>query len=153
MKNLDFLNKKEINTLLNKIKEQYGIKELNLDHIFLRNKEDKIFIISKNIKKADLNKLRINSIGLYFCKIEKNVIRLSIEGSQLIGNLANKNIISLDKKELKEWLIGNNIEINSRYQGYVIIKSENDYFGTGFIKNKLLINYLPKPRRLKVINE
>lgn len=153
MAGLIFLNKREINSLINEIKEQFGIKELKLDYIFVKNNEDKIYQISKNFARLDTRNLRINSIGIYFCKIVKGGIRLSVEGSQLIGKLATKNIIKLNNEQIKEWVRGNLVDIKTEHNGFVIIRHGNDFFGCGKIKNNILINYFPKTRRLKVINE
>ncbi len=153
MENLVFLNKKEIGFILEKIKEQFGLKELNLDYVFLKNKENKIFIANKDLDRIDLKRLRINSIGLYFCKIEKNWIRLTVEGSQIIGKFARTNVLELNKNQLKEWIIGNNLDVKGSKNSCVIVKHEHDYFGSGLVKENILINYFPKTRRLKVINE
>ena len=153
MENLVFLNKKEIGFILEKIKEQFGLSELKLDYVFLKNKENKIFIANKDLDRIDLKRLRINSIGLYFCKIEKNWIRLTVEGSQIVGKLAKTNILELNKNQLKEWITGNNVDVKGLENSCVIIKHINDYFGSGLVKENILINYFPKTRRLKVINE
>ncbi len=146
MKDINFLNKKEVKKLLNKIKGHYGIKELNLEYEFLVNKE-KVYIISKGIKNLDLGKLNINSFGLYFCKADEP--RLSIEGSQLIGNFATKNIVELSDNEIEKWIHGEGIEISSDLNGFVIIRHKNDYYGCGKMKNNRLLNYVPKDRRIK----
>ncbi len=148
-----FLNKKETIDVLDKIRNTFGIKELDLNHNFMRNSEDKIFIVSKHISNFDIKNLRINSLGMYFCKIEKNGIRLSVEGSQKVGNLASKNVVELDKSQIKEWLIGNPVPYGGKENGFVMVRHENDFFGTGLLKEGTLINYFPKTRRLKVLNE
>lgn len=153
MQNLKFLNKKETSNILDKIMNTFGIKELDLNHDFIRNSEDKIFMVSKQISNFDIKNLRINSLGMYFCKIEKNGIRLSVEGSQKVGNLASKNVVELDKAQIKEWLIGNPVPYDRKENGFVIVRHENDFFGAGLLKDGTLINYFPKTRRLKVVNE
>lgn len=153
MLNPKFLSKREYFKILEKIKQQYGIKELSLDYVFLINKEKKLYLVSKDICKIDISKLRVNSIGLYFCKLEKDGPRLTIEGSQLVGKLVTKNIIELNQNQLIKWLRGENISVTGNVEGFVIIKNKNDFYGTGKLKENTLINYLPKERRLKVINQ
>lgn len=153
MENLAFLNKKEIESILRRIKDQFGLGELKLDHVFLKNKENKIFVASKELSRIDLKRLRINSMGLYFCKIEKNWIRLTVEGSQIIGKFAKTNILELNKNQLGEWVTGNNVYVRDFGNSHVLIKHGNDYFGSGLVRDNVLINYFPKTRRLKVINE
>lgn len=141
------LNKKESLRLLERIKEQFGVKELKLDYGFIQNK-DKIYLISKDINKINYKELRINDIGLYFCSIEKNGIRLSIEGSQLIGNKATKNVVEIFDEELKYWFNGENL-VRKNLSGFVLIKNKNDFLGCGYAKEGMIINYIPKERRVK----
>jgi len=149
MQNLKILNKKEANQLLDKIKEQYSIKDLKLDYVFLRNNKNRIFITNRDISRIDLNNLKINSIGLYFCSIEKGGIRLTIEGSQLIGKKAKENVLELDDKEANDWLKGNDINTNQKLNGFVLIKNKNDFLGSGKYKEGKILNFVPKSRRLK----
>lgn len=153
MENSLFLNKKEITAILNKIREQFGINELGLDYVFVKNKENKIYIISNDLKRIDMNNFRINSYGSYFCKIDNSGIRMTVEGSQLIGKLAMKNVLELDNEQIKEWIKGNQVDIKSEMKGFVLIKNKKDFFGCGLIKDNILLNYFPKTRRLKIVNE
>lgn len=145
MKNLKFLNKKEIKEFINKLNKYFDCN-LDLDYEFLLNK-DRIFIVSRGIRNIDLNNFNINSIGLYFGKI--GPLRLTIEGSQLIGNKARKNIIELDDRQIEDWIRGMNIEVDSDSNEFVVVKYKNDYYGSGKVKNKMLLNYVPKDRRIK----
>src|SRR3989344_4752333 len=144
MQNLRVLNRKEIKELFNKIKEQYGIESLELEYVFLRNNEDKIFIANRDIARIDLNKIKVNNIGLYFCAIENDEVRLTVEGTQLIGKKATKNIVELDSEQVKEWFKGNDIEVEKDISGFVILKHNNDFLGSGKYKNNKIINFLPK---------
>lgn len=148
MQNLRILNKKEISRILNKIKEQFDIKEINFDYGILQNKEGKLFLISKDINKISLNKLRINELGLYFANIDKE-LRLTIEGSQLLGKLAKKNIHEINKEQAYSWMSGNNLPCNKEFKGFVIIKYEDNYLGSGKWKDNIVINYIPRERRIK----
>ncbi len=148
MQNLKILNKKQIKLILKKLEAQFGFKD-TLDFVFLQNREGKIFLINKDIAKVDLSKLRINSIGLYFGKIEQDELRLSIEGSQLIGKKAKKNIVELNSQQLKQWLKGEDIE-NNKHQDFVIIRHNKDFLGTGKAKQDKILNFVPKARRIKI---
>ena len=120
-----------------------------MDHIFIKNNDEKIYIINNSLKDFDFSKLRINSFGMYFGKIEKSGIRLSIEGSQLIGKQAKKNVLELNNSQLKEWVKGDEIKIDSGERGFVIIKNKEDYFGCGLLKNGTLLNYFQQRSELK----
>ena len=145
------LNSKEIKKILNWLKEHYSIKELKIDKAFLQNTKDKIYLISKKISEFEDKNLRINLIGMYFAKEEKNGIRLSIEGSQIIGPEATKNVVELNENQLSEWLNGQDVELTAEIKGFVIIKHGNDFFGVGNYKEGKILNYVPKERRIKKV--
>ncbi|MBI4140217.1 hypothetical protein HY485_00100, partial [Candidatus Woesearchaeota archaeon] len=100
------------------------------------------------VDQIDFSKLRINSIGLYFAEFRNNELRLSIEGSQIIGPKATKNVVELNNDELKQWLRGEDLEKECDENGFVIIKHGNDYLGCGKIKEGKVLNFVPKARRL-----
>ena len=150
MPQLKILNSKEIKEILKLIETQWGAK-LQLDYAFLKNKKNRIFIVNKDIGKIDFSKLRVNSIGMYFCEIDKLGIRLSIEGSQIVGPKATKNIIEINKEQTKQWLQGEDLEIKGPFSNFVIIKHNNDFLGTGKYKNNRILNYVGKGRRIKTI--
>ena len=148
MPQLKFLNRKETKEILKLIEEQWGAK-LKLEYTLVKNNKNRVFIINKDISKIDFSKLRINSIGMYFCDLE-NEIRLSIEGSQIIGPKAAKNIAEINESQVKQWLKGEDLEIEgkSNYSGFVIIKRNTDFLGTGKYKSGKVLNYVSKSRRI-----
>ncbi len=152
MPDLKFLNSKETKEILKLIESQWGAK-LKLDCAFVKNSKSRIFIVNKDINKIDFSKLRINSIGMYFCDLE-NGIRLSIEGSQIIGPKATKNVVEINDEQVKQWLKGEDLEIEDKnnYSGFVIIKNKNDFLGTGKIKDNKILNYVNKGRRVNIID-
>ena len=75
-------------------------------------------------------------------------LRLSIEGSQLIGKAAKKNVVEISDCQVKKWLFGNDIEIGTACEGFVIVRNKNDFLGTGKIKDGVLLNFIPKTRRI-----
>ena len=91
MPDLKILNSREVKEIYAKIEEQWGCR-LKLDYGFLQNSKNRVFIVTKEISRIDLDKIKFNSIGIYFCEIDKVGLRLSIEGAQIIGKNATKNI-------------------------------------------------------------
>lgn len=149
---LKILNKKQVKDILEKIKLQYGIKTLKLDYVFFINNEKKIYIINKDLAKINYSKLRINSFGLYFAALDSNNnVRLTVEGSQIIGKKATKNTLEIDSKDLKLWVKGNDLTINNNLKGFILIKYKNDFYGTGLASKDLIRSYLPKSRRIEPI--
>ena len=150
MLELKILNSKEIKEIYKLIESQWGAK-IKLDYGFLRNNKNRIFIINKFISKIDFSKLRLNSVGMYFCEIDDRGIRLSIEGSQIIGAKAAKNVVELNEEETRKWFKGEDLEKECKdCNGFVILKYNNDFLGTGKYTNKRILNYVSKTRRIKV---
>ena len=148
---LKILSKKEAERIIESIKDRFGInelKELTENYGFLISNNNRVYLISKDISNIDISKLNMNSIGMYFCDINEDVI-LSIEGTQLIGNKATKNIIELDEEQMKEWLLGRDIEISENHEGSVILKYKEDFLGCGQIKENKILNFVAKNRRIK----
>ncbi len=68
----------------------------------------------------------------------------------MIGNESGKNILTLDDEQVLYWIAGENIRVETSLRGYVLIKNKKDYLGCGYVKDKTLLNYIPKERRLKL---
>ena len=146
MLGLKILNGREIRDVLDLIESQWGA-EMKIDGALLQNNKGRIFLVNREISKIDLSKLRINSIGMYFCEIEKG-IRLSIEGSQIVGPKSNKNVVEINEDQAKSWMKGEDLSIEGDYSGFVIIKNKNDFLGTGKYKDGTILNYVGKERRV-----
>ena len=151
MPELKILNSKEIKEIYGLIEKHWGAK-IKLDYGFLKNNKNKIFIISKDISKIDISKLRLNSVGMYFCEADNLGIRLSIEGSQIIGPKATKNVVELDEEETKKWFRGNDVEKECNdCNGFIILKHNKDFLGTGKYSNGKILNYVAKARRVNLL--
>ena len=112
------------------------------------NSKNRIFILSRDISKLDTGELRINSLGMYFGELNKGVVRLSIEGSQIIGKQAMKNVLELDEGQATKWMWGEDFELDTDLSGFVIIKNNSDFLGCGKVSGRKLYNYVPKERRV-----
>ncbi len=147
------LNSKEVRAVAELVEHQWGcdLSGLRESSAFLEGSDGDIFLISRAVEGLDLENIRIDSLGLYFGQLRNNELRLSIEGSQLIGNLAIKNVVEIDGGQLREWLGGNSIEMGiSGSTGYVIIKHNNDFLGCGKCKDGKILNFVPKARRVSI---
>lgn len=151
MQELKILNSREIKEIYGLIEKQWGAK-IKIDYGFLRNQKNRIFVISRDISAIDISKLRLNSVGMYFCEFDSLGIRLSIEGSQIIGPKAAKNIVELNEEETKRWFKGEDIEKEcDDCKGFVILKHDNDFLGSGKCSNKKILNYVSKTRRISAV--
>lgn len=152
MPELKILNSKEIKQIYEMIEGQWGA-EIKLDCGFLRNPKNRVFVISRDVSKIDASKLRINSAGMYLCESDNLGIRLSIEGSQLIGPKASKNIVELNEDEARKWFKGEDLDKECKdCKGFVILRHNNDFLGTGKYANGKILNYVSKTRRVNANN-
>lgn len=144
---LKVLNSRELKELRKTIEKQYGIKE-KLNYVFLLSGKDDVYIINDSVKNFDLDSVRINTIGIYIGENRFDTFRPSIEGSQIFGPLAIKNVLEVDAKIAKMWMYGLDIPCKEKLEGYVIIKSGTDYLGSGKYKEGKILNHVPKGRRI-----
>lgn len=143
------MNSKEVKELKRKLLDQFGYENDFHEYAFSITDKNKIYMVNRDVEKIDFNALRLQIIGLYFCEDYGTELRLSIEGSQIIGPKATKNVIELEKKQSREWLKGFDLEFIGSIKQFVIIKSNDEYLGCGKIKENKLLNYVPKERRIR----
>jgi len=137
---LNILSKRETKRLLEVIEKQWGAR-LSLDYVFLQGGKGRIYIANREVFSLDLSKLRIDTIGIYFGRIEDG-LRLSIEGSQIVGPHATKYVADVQK----DWTKGSDMETQLP-KGIYIARLGNDFLGCGKSTGTALLNHYPKSRR------
>lgn len=125
----------EVNELL---EEQFGTQ---IDLEFKEMGKRRVYAF----KKCRLN-IKTYHYGLYFGKLDKDGIRLTIEGSYLIGPSAKKGVFEVEGDKAIKWMSGEDIKGESR--GYVIIKWGNYFLGCGKGNGREIRNFIPKRRRI-----
>lgn len=143
------LSHSEVKEILSVIEKTYGIKKISLPYYFYTNNKFRIYIVSKSFDEEQLKHLRIQNVGLYFANFEEKQLRLTIEGSQLIGPEATTNVVDITEKELVEWMRGETLQKTITDKGFVIIRCGNDYYGCGRKSGEGMANFIPKSRRIK----
>ncbi len=142
---LNAKEKKSINALL---EQQWGFTK-KLDYVYLMNRKNRIFFTNRDIERLDTKALRVNSAGVYVGELlHDKELRLSIEGSQLIGKHATKNVVEISKEQMRQWLKGNDLDIDGLDATFVIIRCGDDLLGSGKVKEGRILNFVPKTRRI-----
>ncbi len=164
---LTVLNSKETKELIKKLSNSFGcdLESLKKEYFFLFSETRKRYYILKKYDGFDKipENLRVNRAGCYFATEDKDGLRLSIEGSQIIGPSASKNIIEIDEKSMNKWILGEEIEINESLEKqindkvdisinkFVIVKHGNDFLGCGKVAKEKILNFVPKERRVHAL--
>ncbi len=155
----EFLNKKRVKKINEKLKENYGCEFEYENYFFILRKKD-LYIISRDLLLLEEDfSLKDVSSGLYIGELyEDNFLRLSIEGTQILKDNIKKNFLELDNCEWRQWMTKQNIkreEFKTLKKFYYVVKHKNnitkkyDYFGVGLLKDGVLYNYIPKNRSIK----
>ena len=144
----EFVRSKELKEFTKLIEEQWGaVPDLFSKVAFAKSKE-RIYMVNRDLDRIDLEQLRINNVGIYIAEVKNTQVRLSIEGAQIIGPVATRNVHEISEDQLKEWLKGNDVEVDGDYDGFVILRCGDDFVGSGKFKEGTIFNYVPKARRL-----
>jgi len=154
MNYLKFLNNKEKQKIVDKLNKQFGIKEIP-GILSMRGKE-RLFLFQGDLDAKQIKELEktipIERIGVYFAKTIAEEIKLSIEGIHLLKNQITKNIYEINTKQMQQWMMGRELDVQSGKKGFVIMKHDDDFLGSGKASEKKITNFIPKNRRLKEKN-
>ena len=147
------LNNREAKKILHDIEEHWGCKlgEILADFSMVITEKKKVYLLSRDFTNFKIS-AKINSAGVYFANVRDNKLRLTIEGSEIVGPKATKNIVDINKVEAEDWIRGKNILGECDVKGYVIIRHKHelgvDYMGCGHYKDDVVTNFVPKTRRI-----
>jgi len=126
------------------LKEQFGVEESELEFKLRERGRGKLYAFKECPQLGDAGAEK--HAGIYFGKLEKDGLRLSIEGSFLVGAKARRGVLNLSDEEARKWLRGEDLE--SKVKGYVILKWRSYFLGCGKGNGKFIKNFVPKERRL-----
>jgi len=146
------LKTSEVKDLIKKLSYFY---DDNLDQLlnynFYKNKIDKVYIFNGNLDEIDVSS--VNFLGLYFGTFHEERFRLSIEGSKFVK--PKKNFIKLNEKSFQSYITAENLfeeeieEISIEDNcPFLIVIYENENLGSVSIKEKNILTYMPKSRKL-----
>lgn len=157
MQQLAILNTREIKKIKEIVTHDFGHFPSG-DYAFLRNENDRIFLVNKDISRINLKNLIIDKLGLYFAEAKNTQVRLSKEGAQLLARDAEKNrkklknAVELTEKELKDYFQGHDLEKDLGEESkLILLKFKEDILGCAKYKEGRILNFLPKIHRGEVI--
>ncbi len=147
------INSKRMKEIRKILERDYGVDE-RLDYTFFISSKNDLYIMSNGIKDLpfDYLDLRIHSIGIYFGELKHDEIRVSIEGSQIVDKFSDIGTFNVSSEIARSWFKGNDIPcMDSSYDNsYVIVRNKDtsDVLGSGRCKDGILLNHVPKGRRI-----
>ena len=149
---LTALNSKERKKFYEILNPYFGLgKDFVLEGVLMVNDKNKYFIVDDKYREI-AGKVRTKMIGLYIAEINKyGEIRLSIEGSQMIGPKATAHKLKLTPEQARLFMEGEDIDIDEKAQQYFVLYFEDEmthYIGCGKVKEGKLLNFTPKGRRV-----
>ncbi|MBI4151397.1 hypothetical protein HY496_00360 [Candidatus Woesearchaeota archaeon] len=157
MSKLRILNSREVKVIKEQLRQQFGYA-LEEQYAYLQNEKERVFVVNRDLANLDLEKLRIDRVGLYFAELRPSQVRLSKEGAQLLFNEARKNgiklknVITLTKIETRAYFAGVDLKKDLGEENRLIILTyEEDVIGCASYKEGKILNYLPKTHRGEVI--
>ncbi len=150
-RHLKIFSRRDLKPIFRFIKEQWGINNLDFldNYAFKLVDETKLYIINREVFNLNFDKLNIATMGIYFGDWRKDELKLSIEGSQMIGKNATKNILDISKGLSRLWLRGFDLELETTCEGIVLIRLNNDFLGCGRVREGKIFNFIPYIRRIK----
>jgi NOL1/NOP2/fmu family ribosome biogenesis protein len=140
--------KREIERIVEK---NYGAKiDLSSFDCYINNRNE-IYFVSKSVKERLIS--IASFVGVYFGRLKRNEkIQLSVEGNQIVGKLASRNIAIVDDENISRYMEGLECKwselINCEVNNFVLIKNGNDFFGSGILREDKIENLVPKARRI-----
>jgi NOL1/NOP2/fmu family ribosome biogenesis protein len=161
MQRMTFLNTREHKRIIDELERTYGFSG-KIEGVLIKNLQDKLYLLTRQLDLIDLKEekeLRIDKAGLYIGAVMPDGIRLSLEGCQLVGPYAKKNVLAIDDAHLEPWAKGEDFDLSGEEikqvekDGFYIIKHGNDFLGCAKIRKGIAHNLVSKSRRLKVLNQ
>lgn len=146
------LNTREMDWIEDTIRDNYGCDFDFSEYGVLENENNnKLYLVTKELRDIDLRDLEVNSIGIYFGRKKKERIRLSQEGCFLIEPLATRNVVELNKKQAENFMkkLGVKDEFDCENGAFVIVKWKDDVLGPGHYRDGNLKSLIPKHRRIQ----
>lgn len=154
----EFMKDAEIENLIKRIEENYGIKKNVLKDFSFLKTNNRIFIVKKETREKIeyiCNKVKVDRVGFYLGRIERTKFRLSFDATQFFAKHIKK-FIEINDEKAYEWFSGKNIQVENKIiketieeNNFVVLKNREDFIGCGYFKSGKIKNFVPKERREK----
>jgi len=147
--NVRFIKTPEKREIVEKLNEQFGIEDI--PYLLVESGKEKIRAFSGSLSKDEISALgkvaQIESIGLYLIRKDHD-LRLSFDGLHILKDGITKGIIDINDQQYEMWIRGYDLPFNGE-KGIYVVRYKTDLLGCAKSTGELLINHVPKERRLR----
>ena len=144
-----FITSGEKKKICEQLEQQFGITKL--PYLLIETGKERVRGFSGSLSREELVELgsilHIEGVGCYLARNEHE-LRLSFDGIHLLKDQITKGIVDLTEAEMYEWIRGNDIAKEAE-RGTLIVRYNGDYVGCGKSTGTMLMNHVPKERRIK----
>ncbi len=151
------LKSKEKKLLTQRLVAQYGIDPSVLDGatLLFQERRGRYYLINHELDALELGTLRIDAMGLYVFAETPDGLRLSVEGSQLLGPSATRHVLTITRDEFHAWMLGNDLQRTLPDHTFYLITNGTDFCGCGkaLPQQGIVKNYLGKARRVAATHD
>jgi len=146
------LRKKEIDNIKELLLENYGFVMPNSWKLYYLGK-CKVWVLKEEFFNLPLEKFNVETMGFYLCHYERDIFRLSIQGAQIVGKKASKNVLDISLKDAWELIRGFDIDKETGLNAtYIILKSPIGIIGVGKNHKVKVLCQIKKNRRIRNLN-
>jgi NOL1/NOP2/fmu family ribosome biogenesis protein len=143
-------------------RESDNIKELLLDTYGFKMPKEwmlyylgnfRVWVLFEDFFSLPLDKLNVEVMGFYLCYFDGKLLRLSIKGAQIVGSLADKNVLEITEREAEDLIRGFDVEKETGLSAeYIILKSPKGIIGVGKNHGHKVLCQIKKSRRVRNLN-
>jgi len=136
--------------IVQELHERFGVSRV--DGLFLQFGKEKIRLYCGSLSREELTSLdsvlRLESVGLYFAKIQNDGVRLTLEGCEIVKDQITKNLLPISNEDADRWFHGQDLAI-AHEPAFKILTNNQDIIGCGKSTGDRITNSLPKERRIR----
>jgi len=146
------LRKREENKIKEMLLENYGFS-IPSDWRLYYLGADRVWVLKDEFFEFPLEKLNVEVMGFYLCYFDFKILRLSFNGSQIVGKSATKNVLDISVKEAEELIRGFDIDkVTNMEAEYLILRTPVGIIGVGKNHKTKILCQINKNRRIRNIN-
>jgi len=140
--------------ILSELTDRFGFDKKIFNSFEFYRTKDNVYACTKGAIELAKGIAGVQDLGFAFARFGVN-LKITTNIIQLIGRFAKKNFVTLNNREARQFIAGEDINLekeqSTAINGFVIVRFGNDNLGVGFLRDKNLKNLLPGAKQLPTI--